>query len=266
VAQSPALELSIQKFQYLRHNLDCSLVLFLLNGFIQRLVVSIIYFSMLCVALRAYFQRLLFAKLFSRITSARRAQKNKLPHFRLAKTKNIKVWVTLRSYLKRRGPQRSIDVIVSSCFLFTIILLIPICITLLQEPRGPELSVIKSYLSLWEITAWCGGMSIFLLKFIIIGSEINKKYLSTSVLLTEQMNIYFRMDQKPEQKDELQKANQVLQLCSRLLTELEGPYKLSGVAMSPLLYQLLRVIVLSAFSGVVSELVGFKLKLWKIKA
>ena len=34
-----------------------------------------------------------------------------------------------------------------------------------------------------------------------------------------------------------QKANQVLQLCSRLLTELEGPYKLSGVAMSPLFPQ-----------------------------
>lgn len=35
--------------------------------------------------------------------------------------------------------------------------------------------------------------------------------------------------------------------------------------MSPLLYNVTRVVVLSAFSAVVSDLLGFKLKVWKFK-
>jgi hypothetical protein len=35
--------------------------------------------------------------------------------------------------------------------------------------------------------------------------------------------------------------------------------------MSPLLYNVTRMIILSAFSGAVSEMLGIKLKLWKIK-
>lgn len=46
------------------------------------------------------FQRLLFAKLFGHLTSARRARKSEVPHFRLKKVQNIKMWLSLRSYLK----------------------------------------------------------------------------------------------------------------------------------------------------------------------
>lgn len=45
-------------------------------------------------------QRFLFAKLFSHITSARKARKYEIPHFRLKKVENIKIWLSLRSYLK----------------------------------------------------------------------------------------------------------------------------------------------------------------------
>lgn len=45
-------------------------------------------------------QRLLFAKLFGHLTSARRARKSEVPHFRLKKVQNIKMWLSLRSYLK----------------------------------------------------------------------------------------------------------------------------------------------------------------------
>lgn len=48
------------------------------------------------------FQRLLFAKLFGHLTSARRARKSQVPHFRLKKVQNIKMWLSLRSYLKVR--------------------------------------------------------------------------------------------------------------------------------------------------------------------
>ena len=68
----------------------------------------------LTVAQRAYQQRLTAAKHFSHLTLARRARKSDLPHFRLNKVRNIKLWLSLRSYIRRRGAQRSVDTIVSS--------------------------------------------------------------------------------------------------------------------------------------------------------
>lgn len=49
---------------------------------------------------RCHSQRLLLAKLFSHITSARKAKKSAIPHFRLKKVQNIKMWLSLRSFLK----------------------------------------------------------------------------------------------------------------------------------------------------------------------
>ena len=37
-----------------------------------------------------------------------------MPHFRLNKVQNIKSWLSIRSSLKRRGPTRSVDIIVRS--------------------------------------------------------------------------------------------------------------------------------------------------------
>jgi len=49
---------------------------------------------------RTFKQRFLYAKLFSHLTSSRRARKSNLPHFRLNKVRNIKTWLSVRSYLK----------------------------------------------------------------------------------------------------------------------------------------------------------------------
>lgn len=259
-------------------------IIYLMNLFIVRLLIWSTYFSMLIVALQAYYERLLFAKMFDRITSARKAKRTDIPHFRLSKSKNIKIWLTLRSYLKRRGPQRSIDILVSSCFIIACCLLFPICIILLKDhssskntftfwKNGEFLDSMREhrsnqfYLSIiWESAALCFLVSIFLLKYIIIGSEINKKYLSTSVLLTEQINIFFKIETNSDQKESLMRANSILQLVIKLLSEIESPYKVAGVAMSPLLFQTIRLLVLSAFSGVLSEVVGFNMRLWKIKS
>ncbi|XP_025047740.1 putative homeodomain transcription factor 1 isoform X5 [Alligator sinensis] len=74
-------------------------------NFLERLCLTWMFFFMMCVAERTYKQRLLFAKLFSHITSARKARKYEIPHFRLKKVENIKIWLSLRSYLKlQRDP------------------------------------------------------------------------------------------------------------------------------------------------------------------
>lgn len=64
--------------------------------------------SSVCVCMLFIFdlQRFLFAKLFSHITSARKARKYEIPHFRLKKVENIKIWLSLRSYLKVSSDPR----------------------------------------------------------------------------------------------------------------------------------------------------------------
>ncbi|KAM5295432.1 protein PHTF1 isoform 3-T3 [Glossophaga mutica] len=152
------------------------IVLSIIN-FFERLCLTWMFFFMMCVAERTYKQRFLFAKLFSHITSARKARKYEIPHFRLKKVENIKIWLSLRSFLKRRGPQRSVDVVVSSVFLLTL-----------------------------SIAFIC---------------------------------------------------------CAQ---ELDTPFRLYGLTMNPLIYNITRVVILSAVSGVISDLLGFNIRLWKIKS
>ncbi|XP_077869354.1 protein PHTF2-like, partial [Saccoglossus kowalevskii] len=226
-----------------------------------RFVLSGMFFFLLAVTERTYRQRFLLAKYFGHVTSARKARKSDIPHFRLNKVRNIKTWLSLRSYLKRRGPQRSIDVIVSSAFLLALSLVSLLCVQLLRD-SGTFLTNLYN----WELVAWCLILGVYLLRFMTLGTKINKKYKhqNTSALLTEQINLYLHMEQKPHKKEELMLANHVLSLAVKLLNELESPFKISGLAMNPVLYNITRVVVLSAFSGVMTEMLGFKLKLWKV--
>ncbi|KAF7229149.1 transcript variant X3 [Nothobranchius furzeri] len=230
-------------------------------SFLVRACLIWLFFFLLSVAERTYKQRLLFAKLFGHLTSARRARKSEVPHFRLKKVQNIKMWLSLRSYLKRRGPQRSVDVIVSSAFLLTLSVVFICCAQLLHVHE-----TFLEYHYNWELVIWCSSLSLFLLRFVTLGSETSKKYSNTSILLTEQINLYLKMEKKPNKKEELTLVNNVLKLATKLLKELDTPFRLYGLTMNPLLYNITQVVILSAVSGVISDLLGFNLKLWKIKS
>ena len=117
----------------------------------------------------------------------------------------------------------------------------------------------------WELAVWLFVLAIFLLRFMTLGTKINKKYRSLSILITEQINLYVQMEEKPEKKESLLNANSALKLAEELIKELESPFKISGLAANPILYNISKVILLSAFSAVATELLGFKLKLYKIK-
>jgi hypothetical protein len=86
-----------------------------------------------------------------------------------------------------------------------------------------------------------------------------------SMVLTEQINLYLKMEKSPERKDELTVVNNVLKLAVDLLKEIENPFQISGLGVNPWLYNITKVVILSAASAVLSELFGFKLKLYKIK-
>ncbi|XP_053321450.1 protein PHTF2 isoform X2 [Spea bombifrons] len=240
---------------------DIMVISMVVISFVVRVSLVWIFFFLLCVAERTYKQRLLFAKLFGHLTSARRARKSEVPHFRLKKVQNIKMWLSLRSYLKRRGPQRSVDVIVSSAFLLTISVVFICCAQLLHVHE-----TFLAYHYNWELVIWCISLTLFLLRFVTLGSETSKKYSNTSILLTEQINLYLKMEKKPNKKEELTLVNNVLKLATKLLKELDNPFRLYGLTMNPLLYNITQVVILSAVSGVISDLLGFNLKLWKIKS
>ncbi|KAM8988180.1 protein PHTF1 isoform 2-T2 [Ara ararauna] len=229
-------------------------------NFLERLCLTWMFFFMMCVAERTYKQRFLFAKLFSHITSARKARKYEIPHFRLKKVENIKIWLSLRSYLKRRGPQRSVDVVVSSIFLLALSIAFICCAQVL---KGHKTFLNAAYN--WEFLIWEAALLLFLLRLASLGSETNKKYSNISILLTEQINLYLKMEKKPNKKEQLSLVNNVLKLSTKLLKELDSPFRLYGLTMNPLIYNITRVVILSAVSGVISDLLGFNIRLWKIK-
>uniref|UniRef100_A0A182NJ41 PHTF1/2 N-terminal domain-containing protein n=1 Tax=Anopheles dirus TaxID=7168 RepID=A0A182NJ41_9DIPT len=231
----------------------------LVLSFLLRLVLTFLVFFLLAVAERTFKQRFLYAKLFSHLTSSRRAQKSGIPHFRLNKVRNIKTWLCVRSYLKRRGPQNSVDVIVSAAFIITLLLLAFLSVEWLKDSVH-----LHSQFNL-EALVWSCAFGTFLLRFMTLGTKINKKYKSVSVLITEQINLYVQIEQKPNKKEELMISNNVLKLAADLLKELESPFKISGLSANPYLYTTVKVVILSALSGVLSEMLGFKLKLHKIK-
>ncbi|KAG8589532.1 hypothetical protein GDO81_006429 [Engystomops pustulosus] len=205
-------------------------------------------------------QRFLIAKLFSHLTSARKALKSEIPHFRLKKVQNIKMWLSLRSYLKRRGPQRSVDVIVSSVYLVTLSIAFICCAQVLHGH-----TTFLNYVYNWELLIWEAALLIYLLRLTSLGSDTNKKYSNVSILLTEEINLYLKMEKKPNKKEQLNIVNNVLKLSSKLIKEIDTPFRLYGLAVNPLIYNISRVVILSAVSGVVSDLLGFNIRLWKIK-
>ncbi|XP_075471416.1 protein PHTF1 isoform X5 [Ascaphus truei] len=228
---------------------------------VLRVCLTWVFFFMMCVAERTYKQRFLIAKLFSHLTSARKALKSEIPHFRLKKVQNIKMWLSLRSYLKRRGPQRSVDVVVSSVFLLTLSIAFICCAQVLHRH-----TTFLNYVYNWELLIWETALLIFLLRLTSLGSETNKKYSNVSILLTEEINLYLKMEKKPNKKEQLNIVNNVLKLSSKLIKEIDTPFRLYGLTMNPLICNITRVVILSAVSGVVSDLLGFNIRLWKIKS
>lgn len=155
---------------------------------ISTFIIATSIFTALADAEATYHRRFLYAKCFTALTSSRRARMAGLPHFRLKNVVNIKAWISLRggrSWLKRQGRQRAADEIVSSSFLMVLLLLIIMGFQVVAEQNG--VSLVLDNLVHAEVTSWSMLASIFLLRYMMLGSKINRKYQSTSLLLTEQV-------------------------------------------------------------------------------
>lgn len=241
---------------------DILLLTVALTSTVSRLILTMTLFLMLSVAERAFKRKYFTAKLFSHITSTRKSMKFNIPHFRLYKVRNIKAWLCVRAFLRKRGPQRSIDCIVNTAFALALANVSWLCYQLLGEDESnQEINATNCI-----VIAWSVSVGLFLVRYMTLAMKINKKYRNLSVLLTEQINLYLQMEMKPHKKEQLQLAGNVLKLSNDLLKEIPTEAVPSGyLASSPFLYNFFKVLMLSAVSGVLSEMLGFKLKLYKVK-
>ena len=46
------------------------------------------------------------------------------------------------------------------------------------------------HLGNWELVMWCLTLGVYLLRFMTLGTQINKKYRNFSVLITEQVRVH----------------------------------------------------------------------------
>eukprot|EP01059_Diplonema_ambulator_P006083 TRINITY_DN15862_c0_g1_i2.p1 TRINITY_DN15862_c0_g1~~TRINITY_DN15862_c0_g1_i2.p1 ORF type:complete len:720 (+),score=160.41 TRINITY_DN15862_c0_g1_i2:96-2255(+) len=235
----------------------------------------------LAMAERTYHKRYLYAKFFSALTSLRRSQRYNLPHFRLKNVENVMAWLTLRgsrAWLRLEPQEIAADSCVS--LTFQLFLFVVGCIGMIVIKEGADQP--KKAVSVENFSEVMHGQVFFtalvlsyylVFHFMMMGTSINHKYGNSSLLLTEQLNIQLRMvavvdrpgDHRTKvKKEKLILTNKVLELAAKLLKELEGPNKISGLSMNPLLYNITRVMVLSCLSAAFSHIVGFTPKLWKI--
>ncbi|CAM9326436.1 unnamed protein product [Ascophyllum nodosum] len=220
---------------------------------------------------RTYQRRYMYSKFFGALTSSQRARKHRLPYFSLKNVANIRVWLALRlgkTWLRRHRRERSADAVVSLAFYLSLALLAAILFEVLGNREARFLTMLVH----WELLVWCCSISFFLLRYLTLGADTNDRYRDTSVLLTEQINVQLRILQssanrdsnKAGKRERLAVSSKVLDLATKLLKELDGPNKLSGLSMNPLLYNVTRAVLVSALSGVMSDTLGFSVKLYKV--
>lgn len=246
-------------------------------------ILSYIFFDAVANAEDTFRKRMLYAKFFSKLTSSRRSKIVGLPHFRLYKVDHIKVWLSLRA---RRanvdgltiGPYKASDITANALVLLavtsaTIVIMRSISPLANDDdddaPMGFNLplTLLFGQLADWFLFVWAIFLGIFMLRFTSLASRTHQKYENTSVLLTEQLNVFMKMLRKPQRKEELGICNNMLKVAIKLLRELEGSGKKhnqSGALLSPFVFNLLRVILLSGAGAVSGRVFGFKVRMWKL--
>ena len=70
------------------------------------------FFMLLAAAERTYLQRYYYSKYLYRLTSSRKARKCAIPHFRLTKVRNIKMWLYIRFKLKVRSTTTTSNLLI----------------------------------------------------------------------------------------------------------------------------------------------------------
>jgi hypothetical protein len=250
------------------------------TSFASSFILAWILLGYVAGAVETFKRRYMYAKYFSKLTSSRKARRAGLPYFRLHKVDHIKVWLSLRSRradLDREsiGPYRSSDVVAHFVFMVAIFLVGVVAFRAMQNMSGgatqqnnKQPGTMLSTMGDWILGIWALLLAIFVQRIMALASKTHERFMDTSVLLTEELNIHMRLLRKPEKKDELNACNQMLKVAAALIKELEGGKTKKGqggaLVLDPWLYSIVRVILLSALGALSSDLFGFRVRFWKI--
>mmetsp|Transcript_9856 Transcript_9856/g.21471 ORF Transcript_9856/g.21471 Transcript_9856/m.21471 type:complete len:128 (+) Transcript_9856:2044-2427(+) len=118
----------------------------------------------------------------------------------------------------------------------------------------------------WVLSASAMCLTTFMYRFIHLATRTKKKYETTKILYTEQLNLYIKIFSQPSNKEELVACNNMIKIAIKLLKEMEGSGKNSYkvLLLNPVIYNLFRITILSAIGTASSDFLGFKIRLWKL--
>ena len=166
------------------------------------------------------------AKSFTQLTSKTAASSLGLFHFELQTIENLWGWLTLRSYLLRRGkrPQARVEVILSSSFAFLVPLSLILALDLLLfSNKTVSVFVVSSFY-------FCFVVASYLLLCVWSGVQIQAIFRDPDVLLSEQLAIHYRIctTRDPELHRRLSNLHKAVAKIIEILAKSAG----SGVVLS----------------------------------
>ncbi|GBG27721.1 Hypothetical Protein FCC1311_039442 [Hondaea fermentalgiana] len=233
------------------------------SSMLATLFLLAIFFQFVVIAEEIFRRRLLYAKYFGQLTSSRRSQKARLPHFRLNRVNHIRVWLDLRNDSREahNSTYQFGDAAANTLVIVTLTVVARVCLRLFSGAWSFQ------RLDDWATLLLSTTFSIFMYRFMNLASDTQKKYnASARVLYTEQLNIYIQLFANPANKEELVACNNMLKIAIKLLSSESKPGKdaYKAILLNPVVYNLFRVTILSAMGTMSSDVLGFKVRLWKI--
>lgn len=128
------------------------------------------------------------ARSFMQLTSKTAAATLGLFYFELQTIENLWGWLTLRSYLLRRGkrPQARVEVILSAAFAFLAPLALMLALDVLLSKTPVSIFIVSSFY-------FCFVLASFLLLCVWHGVHIQATYRDQDVLMSEQLAIHYRI-------------------------------------------------------------------------
>ena len=136
------------------------------------------------------------AKSFTQLTSKTAASSLGLFHFELQTIENLWGWLTLRSYLLRRGrkPQARVEVILSASFAFLVPLSLMLALDFIFSRTPVSIFIVSSFF-------FCFVVASYLLLCVWHGVSIQSIYKDPDVLLSEQLAIHYRICTTPQDSE-----------------------------------------------------------------
>jgi hypothetical protein len=165
------------------------------------------------------------AKSFTQLTSKTAASSLGLFHFELQTIENLWGWLTLRSYLLRRGkrPQARVEVILSASFAFLVPLSLMLALDFFFAKTPVTIFIVSSFF-------FCFVVASYLLMCVWSGVKIQSIYRDPDVLLSEQLAIHYRTctTRDPELHQRLNNLHKAIAKIMEILQKSAG----SGVVLS----------------------------------